>query len=388
MRVTVIDDAPVWTDGVRHSMPVPMNRFYERIARELGQVVVCGPTRRVPAEEVERGYIVDSALVQYVPRPYFESPVDFLVRAPWLLAPTCLALCRAVRKAEIVYLRLPSVVGMFSYLFIVLVRRPRIVQIKGSWDASVGERFRGPLGVMGRAVVNLFSAGDYLIGRRSTTLVHRDDHYKRVLARKNRVYRIAVSLISESDIFPREDTCQHDPIRLLYVGRISPAKGLEYLLQAVSMMREPRPLLAVVGSGPHLPRMVSLAKELGLDSRVSFDGQKEFGEPLFQAYRGSDIFILPSVTEGIPKVLFEAMASGVPIIATAVGGIPHVITDRANGLLVQPRSPAQIRDAVTRLLSDGDLRRSLIRNGYDTVRSHSLEATAGRVAEILREEVA
>ncbi len=387
MRVVAIDDAPVWTDGERYSMPNPMNRFYEQLACELGEVVVCGPTSRVSADVVNRGHIADPGLVRFASRPYYESPMDFLARGVLLIVPTVWALWQAVRSADVVYLRLPSVVGLMAYGMTVVRGRPRIVQIKGSWHASVGDRFLGAMKALGKALVKVFAMGDYFIARRSTTLVHTDDHYRRANTGKNRVHMAIVSLVSQGDIRGREDTCQETPVKLLFVGRVSPAKGLEYVMRALSEMDEPRPTLRIVGTGPELSRLHQLADGLSLDSLVSFEGNLGHGDSLMEVYRTSDVFILPSVTEGIPKVIFEAMASGIPIIATEVGGIPHVIQHEVNGLLIAPRSVRHIKDAVSRLVSDASLRKGIISKGYETVSHYTLESTAKSVAGIIRSEV-
>jgi glycosyltransferase involved in cell wall biosynthesis len=141
--------------------------------------------------------------------------------------------------------------------------------------------------------------------------------------------------------------------------------------------------LQLVGGGYHRPRLESLAEELGITEYVGFLGRIPFGPELFRIYREADIFVLPSLSEGIPKTLLEAMASGLPIVATRVGGIPDVIRDGETGLLVGPRSPEQIARAVERLIADSLLRRKVIQNGYAFVKEHTVE----RQAEMMWQEI-
>src|SRR4029450_3061106 len=95
-------------------------------------------------------------------------------------------------------------------------------------------------------------------------------------------------------------------------------------------------------------------------------------ERLLPLYREYDLFVLPTLPgEGIPRVLLEAMTSGVPIVTTRVAGIPSLITHELNGLRVEDPTGTSIADALLRLIADGGLRRRLIANGYETARSHT-----------------
>jgi glycosyltransferase involved in cell wall biosynthesis len=101
---------------------------------------------------------------------------------------------------------------------------------------------------------------------------------------------------------------------------------------------------------------------------------------LLPLYRDYDVFVLPTLPgEGIPRVLLEAMAAGVPIVTTRVSGIPSLITHEINGLLVESPSAVALADAVARLADDGALRRRLIEAGYETARGFTLQAQAARM---------
>jgi len=136
-----------------------------------------------------------------------------------------------------------------------------------------------------------------------------------------------------------------------YIGRISPEKGLPYLIQAVSILDKtayPFKLL-IIGEGPQESDIKRLVLNHGLATHVIFLGFKENIDELLPAI---DIFVLPSLTEGTPMALLEAMSYGVPVIASAVGGIPKIIKNNVNGLLVSPGNPSQIADAIMALMTD------------------------------------
>lgn len=134
--------------------------------------------------------------------------------------------------------------------------------------------------------------------------------------------------------------------RLLAVGLLYEAKGYEYLLEAVSLLRaDGRDVdLDVIGDGPGRHDYTGLASDLHLDGHVVFHGLVPKPE-VAQRMRDASLFVLTSRYDNNPCVLIEAMASGLPVVATAVGGIPEVVDERS-GILAQPRDPRAIADAI------------------------------------------
>jgi glycosyltransferase involved in cell wall biosynthesis len=135
--------------------------------------------------------------------------------------------------------------------------------------------------------------------------------------------------------------------RLIAVGLLYEAKGYEFLLEAVA--RIPRDLqLDIVGDGPLRPELEARARRLGLDKRVSFRGLRPKPE-VAALLREADAFVLTSRYDNNPCALIEALASGLPVVATAVGGVPELVDER-NGLLARPQDPASIAARIEELL--------------------------------------
>ena len=186
----------------------------------------------------------------------------------------------------------------------------------------------------------------------------------------------------------RPDTCTQPRIRLLFVGFIRPEKGLEYLIRALPLIQADRPVeLAIVGSwgkfSTEKDRLEDIAREVDCDKRISWEGYAAFGAELFGQIDRSDILVLPSLSEGTPRVLVEARARGVPVVSTNVGGIPSSVTDGSDGLLVPPRDPTALAAAISRLINDDDARRRLIRAGRERVREWTVERFVDRLVDAL-----
>ena len=140
------------------------------------------------------------------------------------------------------------------------------------------------------------------------------------------------------------------PLRLLYVGRLAREKGLFEALEALRLVRaqEIEATLLVAGAGPDEARLKAHAHDIGVEHDVRFV-PPAFGEEKLGLLAQADAFLLPSYAEGLPYALLEAMAAGAVPVATRVGAIPDVITDGADGILVQRRDPAAIARAIVKL---------------------------------------
>jgi colanic acid/amylovoran biosynthesis glycosyltransferase len=156
--------------------------------------------------------------------------------------------------------------------------------------------------------------------------------------------------------------------KLLYTGRLSVEKGLSVLFESLKVLSDAGRdyELTLVGDGVDRARLEALARELAIDRHLVFAGyrsQEEVGEYL----RRSDIFILPSFAEGVPVSLMEAMATGIPVIATNVGGVAELVESERTGLLIPPADSAALAQAIARYQDDYELRQRVASNGRERV---------------------
>lgn len=158
------------------------------------------------------------------------------------------------------------------------------------------------------------------------------------------------------------------PVRLLTVARLGPEKGHSFLLDALAEVRRANldVTLTLVGDGPLRGRLEQQVRELKLESAVSFAGA--IGQDrILDYYHSADVFILPSLAEGLPVVLMEAMACGVPVVATRISGIPELVSSGVSGTLVTPGRADLLAEAIAELARAPDLRARFARAGRDAV---------------------
>jgi glycosyltransferase involved in cell wall biosynthesis len=171
---------------------------------------------------------------------------------------------------------------------------------------------------------------------------------------------------------------------ILCVGRLSREKAQIDLVAALQQLRQMRPSRAVrlimVGDGPERSRIAQAGESAGLGSSVVFAGQRGDVRPYYEA---ADVLAIPSLSEGSPNVLLEAMAFGIPVVATWVGGIPEIVTHGETALLVPPRSPQAMAEAIDVLLSNPGTAVSLAEKARRRVeRDYSPQARANSLIEI------
>lgn len=146
------------------------------------------------------------------------------------------------------------------------------------------------------------------------------------------------------------------PLRLAYIGRLAEGKGLQEILQALQLVQAQSVdvRLVIAGSGPLEAQLRQSAGNMGLEGTVSFAGPV-FGDAKLRLLAQSDLFLLPSYSEGLPYAMMEAMAAGVPVVVTRVGAIPDVVSEGVHGLFAEVRDASSIALAILRLDADRGL---------------------------------
>ena len=156
---------------------------------------------------------------------------------------------------------------------------------------------------------------------------------------------------------PKEDYSLSEPACLLHIGRFNDQKNHKGLLEAFAQVlkRHPNCCLKLIGDGDLREAVERQAEALSIRDKISFLGSQSNVHPFLQA---ADVFLLPSKFEGMPMTIIEAMGTGLPIVATAVGGVPDMLTDQESGLLVSCQ-PEKVAEAVCKLLDSEDFRKKL-----------------------------
>lgn len=151
--------------------------------------------------------------------------------------------------------------------------------------------------------------------------------------------------------------------KIVYLGRLVEVKGVRYLIEAVKGIPD-CPEVIIAGAGPEGKTL----KEMAAGMNIRFVGRVLNIEDVFME---SGIFVLPSLSEGLPQAMLEAMSYGIPVIATTVGGVPDVVEHGRTGFLIEPGNPGEIRKYLEMLLSDEGMRKTMSENCLSEIKNYA-----------------
>jgi glycosyltransferase involved in cell wall biosynthesis len=389
MKLAVFTGQYFWFDGKHYSTDEAFVKFVTSFYPYFEKIIFCDPVTKEPKTQP---YTLDPTKTEVCPLPNF-NVYSFWKNILFNFPKICRIFRNNINSWDVVWLHGPHPVSLIFAHICRKLNKPFFVFIRQNLKKYVRYRNRGATRVVAVSVANALEYMFRQLSRNTITFtVGRElfDTYKRS---GNAVFEIAVSLVSENDILDsisKQMSKRMRQVRLLSVGRLDPEKGVIHLVRAVGeLVANGRSdiRLDIVGNGAEENELRREVRKRDLNGHVNFLGYVSYGDQLLSLYRKCDIYVLPSLTEGWPQTLFEAMACGLPIVATRVGGIPYLIENRKNGLLVDASSPSQISNGVQQIVDDSDLRRRLIENGISTVKSHTMEAERDRVLYRLQEHL-
>jgi glycosyltransferase involved in cell wall biosynthesis len=364
-------------------------RFVVEVGREYGSISLFGRT-------VEKGD-ADEAGPEFVPLPrdvmlerlpYYRTLAD-VGAVSRSMGGTVRAFWRGLEGMDVVWIFGPHPLAL---LLAVLARIRRTRLVLGVRQDTV-EYFRGRATTRRQRLLfvpagRILDLSFRVLARKHPVTVVGPQIARRYGAPRPGVHEMVVSLVRAGDVAaepPAQPPVCHEPLRLLTVGRIEPEKTPLVLVEALAELERRAPgryRLRWVGHGKLAREVRTKAEALGIGSLIEMPGFVAYGPELLRLYREADVFVHVAATEGVPQVLLEAMAAGTPIVATDVGGVRSLIGANEVGLLVPPRDPPALVDAILRL-DDVTLRSRLVTAGIERVKQLTVEAQAGGLVAFL-----
>jgi glycosyltransferase involved in cell wall biosynthesis len=320
--------------------------------------------------------------LELVPLPYYPSltKLGAVVRAAWR---TRAAFQAALDDADVVWIFGPHPFGLMLAAQALIRRKPFVLGIRQDTAAYFRARLPSPLWRPVLLPLRMVDAAFRVLGRRFHVIAAGTDIADRYGGQGERVLVVTDSVFSENDLAKgvrRRDWS--GSIELLTVSRIDAEKNPMIFVDMLARLGD-RYRLTFVGGGPLEEELIRRAEALGVVERLQLRGWIPFGGELLDMYRKAHIFVHVSLTEGVPRVLFEALACGTPVVATEVGGVRSALDHGRAGLLVPPRDAAALAGAVEWIVTDAQLRDRLMSHGLELARAVTREAQAAHAAEFI-----
>ena len=380
MRLAVYTDYVYRREGDAVYAERAFALFLAELARHVDRLVIVG--RLDPRSGASHYRLPDT--IEFVALPHYPSLVDARRSIP-AMARSLGRFWRVLRDVDTAWLLGPYALSVLFALMAALRRRRVALGVRQDLPRYVQSRHPGRRWVHVAALA--LEATYRGLARRFPIVVVGPDLARRY-GRARRILPITVSLVPEEQIASADQAAGRSydgELVALSVGRLEREKNPLLLADVLARLREldPRWRLVVAGEGPLEGELGERLRELGVQGAADLRGYVPIDGGLRELYRSSHAFLHISWTEGLPQVLFEAFAAGLPVVATEVGGVPAAAVGAA--LLVPPGDPERPAAELARLGRDGALRDRLIAAGLARVREHTLEAECRRVAEFLAE---
>ena len=379
MRVGVYADMVFRRDGEGLSTRHAFIRFVTSLPPRVDEVVLFGRLDPAPGRAA---YAIPDARVRFVALPHYARVTSV---GPMLssLPRACAAFAAELPRLDAVLVFGPHPVAVVFAAAARLHGTPLVLGVRQDYPSYIANRI--PSRAWGWAVPAARSL-DHAFRALAPTApaVVSGDALARRYGRGGPVLSTAFPLVRAREVVAT-DRDWDGTVRVLSVGRLEREKNPLLLVDVLAALRarSPRWRLTVAGDGPLRPAFAATVAARGLEDAVELLGEVPNGPRLWELYRSSDAFLHVSLTEGLPQVLLEAQAAGLPLVATAVGGVPAALAAGARGLLVPPGSTEAAVAALERLAADASLRRRLASAGLAHARLHTLERELDRLAMFL-----
>lgn len=342
--------------------------------------LTCVATSAAPEYVKEHDTELDLGDTRFLPLPYIPSTIRGLDKGAQCRA----TLERMEQLADVVIVQLP-----FSPPWGLMPRRrPRVyhacADVPGVVAAS--KYYRGAQRIAALGFAELMHAWQNLQAREpGVRVVTNGAALHERMGRPAGRYLVSSSLSAADVGSVKRSRPASAPFRALFCGYLRPEKGLDTLIAAYQrLVREvPDAELVIIGDQDLSEggAVAELRRQLSGGHNVHLKGLLPFGPKLFREFADADVLLLPSRSEGTPRVLVEARAFGCPVVATRVGGIPTSVADGEDGLLVPPDDPDALAAATLTIARDAKLRARLIARGYERARQCTVEALADALLE-------
>lgn len=381
MRLGFVSARAANHDGCQLHADVGLGRVVAELSRITDGALTCASVNK-PEDMSRFDCSINFPADSYMPLPRLPGFSGSLLRGG-----DCRKIIRAVEeRSDVVIVQMP----FLAPTALLGAKKPRLYHVYG----DVFEMARASGGYTGIKRQVALAAGfgidrmqRWLFNRDSTAVVTNGrEMLERYAPRNGRVVLSSSYYLNEVASVARSRPVGA-PFRVLFVGYLRPEKGIDTLIAGYDKLLDeyPEAELRVIGGtadaggvSPSIRKALAAVKERG---RIEFLGHMNFGSQLFEQFANADVLVLPSRSEGTPRVLLEARAFGCPVIASRVGGIPTSVTDGVDGVLVPPGDVDALAEAMVSLAADPDYRSELALAGMETARGASVEVFSRTLAE-------
>lgn len=376
-KLCFVYHTPFWIDkGIVLTSHAAVGKYVDSLASFFAEIILGVPE---PNKEDRPQYSLKANNLKLLHLPHYHNLQGYWFHAIeyfWMLM-------QSSKSWDLLNIRLPTQLGFPAFIAARLRKKPIFTIVVGEfykYNSMSNYSF------VKQKIVNIDSRiQDSLTSKiidRCLNFVNGEELYQKYKRDKDNISLMRSSTINQEDIVkPKRKHIFHIPVQILTVSVFSSAKGCLLIPEIIFHLMKKGLIVhwhyvgKIDGNAGEreYQRTVDKSNELGVSQYFTYHGSKSWDE-LPRYYKNADIFALPTYVEGIPRVLLEAQANGLPVVTTTVGGIPKAILDGKNGILVPPGNAHLMADAIYHVIQNKSLFKKLVDNGIETAKELCLES--------------
>ncbi|NPV82278.1 MAG: glycosyltransferase family 4 protein [Candidatus Aminicenantes bacterium] len=346
-------------------------------------VTVFGRVRKIKKANSEFSGVINSPTIKFINLPNWELK-NLIIKIPQIFYKIFVHL----RGFDIVILRMMYLSAILAFPLCVIRRIPFIIQLIGDPEGISELQTKLGSGRLGSIVSRFIRKTGLILLKTMTSRAAYCTAVSSMLAQKYFENEIAISDTRLEKIPSETKRCRHnnEKFTVLYVGRLVQMKNPNILIEAISLITDRVKGLDVVfvGEGPLHNTLENQVKALNLQAIIKFTGFISEPAMLYQIYSDADVLVLPSSQgEGLPLVIIEAMAHGLPVVATDVGGIREIVLHGQTGYLLSKPDPIEIAYYLEMLAKDGELCFKLSKSAKELAKNYTVDAQVKKMQQIV-----
>ena len=359
----VIGGLETWTQNIA-----------ERLSSKAEILVVTGRVLKEPSFEIKNGVRIFRASLFSLKNLSYSSPIYILMALPFLF----LKSLNVIKRQKINLLHCQGFLsGFLGFFLSKLTKTPYIVTVQRI------EEDKGFLRKLAYKNAKICIAASSAI----------KEYFDEIGCKNIEIIPNGIDLSKFQNLDrekSREKLGIKDEFLIMTVARLEKVKGINYLIEAgkllssESLISNSKFLILIIGDGSERKNLENLVKKLNLEDRVKFLGQIP-NEEILEYLVAADCFVLPSLKEGFGIVILEAMAAGVPIIGTKIGGILDIIDDQKTGILVEPKNPQEIAGAIFKIYTQPQLSQNLVKSSLSKLIKYDWQNVVEKVYQIYQQ---
>ncbi len=390
--IGVVPEGPIAFDGRNYRYSKGERQYLDNLANYFSELILITFVLR-KGDPFYESCIHSPFTASNIKAKEMPGPKNFrtsVLGKLWQFLKVFVFLLKVVPKVDVLYIFLPSYPGALSWVVAKIFRKVHIVYGADDWEQASESMFKW------RSLKNSWFYSLYLVVNRwmerrivetaSFSVVAGGQLKAKYNEWGCSTYDTSPRMtLSRNDVYEREDTCIKKRKVLINVGGLVHDKAQAYLLEAFSDAKKTNKnlFLKIIGEGPLLSELKSKAEQLGIVNSVEFVGYVEDEKELYQYLIDADIFVLSSVTEGFPRVLYEAMAHRLPIVTTDVGGIPFLMKDGLNARVIKSGDVDALSEAIIEVVEDAKLRKKIIKESAKTLENIFVRINPAQISDLL-----